>query len=356
MDLKVLTLNSRGWLAKYEEINHLLTTYRVAIFAGQETWWSENNYRARLDRYQIIETKAKEGAGKLGKILGLRRNLGLSLSEYKSCEYFVSGIISGKCESGEEINILGISVYIPCGGQERHEALELVRGFLNGEYARGRNRPIIVLGNFNMPSHSVDIYIKSLSFELERLNNEPAYTWRGSRGKKSNLDHILVHGLSTSEKTTVLMDIDTSDHFPVLATLKCRNILESTGQAKLAVNLLRSKRGLILNDPSWRLPDSLELSEEAQVFIDTVWEVANKHKVVKGLNPKQEWRTPLSKSTIKKINERRLYFKLQGTPEFDESTYQRLWYECKREIRKDRIMKAKKKITQKLSLRSPKSI
>lgn len=328
-DLNICTLNSRGWLNKVEEINHLLVSERIHMFACQETMLDEESFRAKLNRYQIIESKAQVGAGKVGVLLALRRNIGLSLKEYKSTDYYVAGIISGINSSGEKFNLIAASVYIPCTGKEREEAIEEV-------IALGANKkkyPMVLMGDFNMSTKSVDKLVAKFATDFVRLVNRPEYTWIGPRMKRSNLDHILVHGLTTKCRSNVLWDIDISDHFPVKTVLHTKKIL-SESKMKMVARALKRKR--IIDDPLWRDVNTGDLSNEAQIFIDTVWEVANKHHAVTKPSARQDWRTPLSKSTLAKIKLRMDYFRTKGGVEFDEVEYQRLWLDSKREVKLER--------------------
>lgn len=340
-DLRVMTFNSRGWMSKYEEIECLLVENKVDLFACQETWLSKQTTRASLSRYQVIESKAHGGKGKRGVLLALKRNLGFTLSEYRCTDYFVAGTISGSSKTGELIKFMAISVYIPCKGEKRKEALNMLSDLLNSLTRRKEQlTSIILLGDFNMDHSRMDRFVsKKLTAPYTRLRNTPKeVTWRGPRGKQSNLDHILTCGLEATSQARVHFKYDTSDHYPLTASIAIRQPLKQR-KGMISADLIASKRGEIATDPLWRCPSDLSLTEEAQVFIDTVWEVARRHNIVVGETTKQSWRIPLSHRTRRIIDCRRQYFMKQGSSDFDESEYQRLWYDSKKAVKRDRAKK-----------------
>ncbi|OMJ14418.1 hypothetical protein AYI70_g7880 [Smittium culicis] len=75
------------------------------IIALQETFLNKKTYRYRIPGYTTIESKADLTKGGTGLLLAVRNQSGLMISEYKSSQTWLSGIVN--VAELEKKNVLG---------------------------------------------------------------------------------------------------------------------------------------------------------------------------------------------------------------------------------------------------------
>ena len=83
-------------------------------------------------------------------VIGLRRDIGLTLSEYVKNKYVLAGRVVGTDRAGKGIDVLVMSVYIPCGGNSRKTAKKVLRKTICEGRKTHKFTHIIVGGDFNM--------------------------------------------------------------------------------------------------------------------------------------------------------------------------------------------------------------
>lgn len=333
-NFSVLSYNINGLWFKQQEAHLLLGKENPTVVAIQETL-RKTLARSYVPRYQVIECPAKEGAGKRGLLLGVRRDSGFTLSEYEIEDWFIAGRVYGSMIDGTKLNMLIYSVYIPCSGVPgRSEAKKRLSDSLMKAWRKGDFSQIILMGDFNMDPDEVDRFVKSHQVGLNRVQSSEA-TRIGSRGGRSTIDHVISRGMDSTPIMKVMRDIDLSDHLPILVTWKLPKAPEVPVRVSLKTMALLEKKGFFLRNDRWETVGlKKSVDEMAEAFTKTVWEIAKDNDVVREYR-ELKWKTWMSKETLELIRARHEMAALRGTPLFNEMAYDRLWADSQASRKED---------------------
>lgn len=308
-----LTFNINGYWKKKEELFLMVSRTKQTIVALQETLRRAESCRSWIPRYQVIE-RPKRGAGARGILLGVRRGCGLMLSEYEATDWFVSGRVTGKTETGTRIDMVAYSVYIPIV-KDRKEAKERLCESIRKARGKGFDH-IMVMGDLNMDKEQAGRYFSKCGIRRIRMEGDT----RERNGRGSTLDYVGEYGMGKPFYTRILDRVDLSDHFPVLVSW---NLRERTLKDKCRVRFDATKVSTVgdkmKEDARWEGVNG-SLEKMTTGFIETVWEIAEETQV-KTISQEPKWRTWMSKKTLSLIRKRREYFRKRE----DKEEYERLW-------------------------------
>ncbi|OLY81997.1 hypothetical protein AYI68_g3890, partial [Smittium mucronatum] len=125
-----MPFNVRGIKNSGEELGYYLHSARPDILALQETFLNKKLFRYRLPGYTCIEAKTDIAKGGTGLLLAVRNKSGLQISEFKSSQNWISGIIHGKYQNGKVFDMLVTDVHIPSAGIRRSKSKDEIFGHI----------------------------------------------------------------------------------------------------------------------------------------------------------------------------------------------------------------------------------
>lgn len=145
----IMCLNMNGFWNKREDLQTLLLHRRPGIIALCETLnkWKKG---IRLPGYTILEANMTGLDGERGVILGVRSDIGYTLSPLLISPNIVAGNISFTDINGTTTKILVISVYIPVVYSKKKGTITSVAKIIKHELQRSCHTEIIALGDWNM--------------------------------------------------------------------------------------------------------------------------------------------------------------------------------------------------------------
>ena len=126
----------------------------------------------RLPNYTIVQQSRSEVFSSRGLLVGLKRVIGLTLSDYVRNEYVPAGRAVETDRAGKGIDVLIMSLYIPCEGAARRTAKNVLRKIICDGKKTHNFTHLILGGDFNMDAGAVERLVESIDPRLERLKNE----------------------------------------------------------------------------------------------------------------------------------------------------------------------------------------
>ncbi|WUR03787.1 pol polyprotein [Vairimorpha necatrix] len=236
------------------------------------------------------------------------------------------------------IQILAVSVYIPCRGEaNRQVAKQCLTAFLREKASRPTWTRVVIGGDFNMNEGELAVLLSQSKSGIEVLPNPLMKTRWSWTTNWSSIDHIAAKGFRERPFVWPIQHYDISDHFPVYVKIKFEKTFIPERKSIISRAKVKDVRPIFVADEKWNAvtekTDS-NLSTLAKAFIDSVWEVANGCNVTSKPHPK-EWRVYISKETRTLIAKRRNVFKHRKDPDFDRTVYDKLMMRVQKSKKKD---------------------
>jgi exonuclease III len=254
-DIKIACYNARGVMPSCRYIGDLLSRKRVDILCISEHWLFPEML-SFLDSIHIDYTGYGVSCKDLDPIASHRRGKGgVAILFKKSIQHMVTsldidddricGISVSFCK---DIVIKILSVYLPSSNHTNASYSDYIEKLydLHNEYSMSED--CIFMGDFNAPiyqegdNHSLTTRSKLLSkfiddaglmsLNMSKLDSGPMYTFDpiSDHSVTSMIDHILIEQCKSQWVTNcaIIDDLDnTSDHLPIVITLRIRKSLEN---------------------------------------------------------------------------------------------------------------------------------
>lgn len=202
-----LTYNINGLREKLSELEILLEKENPEIIAIQETRMKGNTRPCKIKGYTVIEKKESSSPHSRGLALAIKANTDWRLTEYKSTENFLSGIIETR-----DNMFLVISIYVPNNHKEKTEALKKLGQMVIRETNKNKWKFVLILGDWNGDlSRTMNILS---NHNVNATSGEMATDNTYVRGVKMiDFGLAAINPIILSQK--VLKEWTFSDHFPV---------------------------------------------------------------------------------------------------------------------------------------------
>ena len=349
--LTMMTWNANRIGAKMDYVGLLLQWRRPALIGLQETWrMARPGSKALwLGEYTGIERSADAGiAGCNGLAILVSRSSGLGIVEAPGASsYCLTGRLTGLGPADSERTIFVMSVYVPCAGDARREALrDIVAAVERVGWTDDTSPGIVILGDWNMSPDALQKWARKnlRGAQIAQVPREAKSLVRKGKGI-SRLDHILYLNLRRPQAAWVDDEWDASDHLPIASSWRPQDGLGlprvNPGPC-LRINPRRvgTAGQAIANDNRWLpLADLMDLDEAAESFEATAREVCEANGAMADLATKQVTRAP--KAILQAAKKRRKAFKAvrKEPTEANLTDYDAKKAECKALLRAERRAK-----------------
>lgn len=351
----IATFNLNGLKNKKGELVQFLIDKRVGVAALQETLIGDNEYRIQLPDYNVYQRSRTDDFR------------GQAIAIYKSYTSFEVG--NSKEKHYIHVKVIGliekttwhiISVYLPSGGNHRHNRTERLRDVLQ-LYAKIREKEpkarVVILGDFNMARSDLETKIKSKKSKLSVVKIAGnGLTFHRKSTKWSDLDSIIA---SPEAKVDICpakvyrswgAGENDSDHFPLVATVRAKQtsyIMDGPQRTKFNLDLLKGQGDRIVNSNRWSLlpieeiTTAEELNSTAEQFTKTVNEIGLESGIKQYLPDKMYTLDRRLKKEVRKAGKlRQKWIRLAKNGNVkDAENAHKVWFELKKKIRKALISK-----------------
>ncbi|OMJ23940.1 RNA-directed DNA polymerase from mobile element jockey, partial [Smittium culicis] len=309
--LKVMTFNIRGYVSKREEIDLFLRQYQPTLITLQETNLNAKSNRLRIQGYQTVESKSQLRAGGRGLAIGVRKELGLSISELSQSPHWMATKISGTHSSGEKLSLIVVNLHMPHQTMRRKLVIWGLTNYLRKLRSKKKKTKILLVGDFNKDIKSTVSMLNRIGIGLRRavVSNS-----KGSRMNNATMgrmiDHVAYTGFANNPNyAKVLKSVDLSDHLPVIAEWNIESLKIPLPPKRIDTEKMKKQGTRFISDNRFAVLASLEPNTENLVnsVTTSIWETAEELDALKTM--KAGYRRVLSNETLETIRKRRKVFK-----------------------------------------------
>ena len=264
--LRIGTLNINGVNKKRTELSYLLRQENFSVFGLQETRQRAAHWPLRIGGYKSFVSLGEEVSSTRGLAM-LVKNKYLSEAVGRASPFWLFVRVSG----GDLVSPLIVgTVYVPPRNERRRifQHLPTVLGEIREEHP---DLPIMMMGDFNMELHELQLEMSTWPVALVAMDNEGSKPTRpGDRARQ--VDHFVYRGIFATDQLRVprvLEHWDIADHYPV--ALELRDFRTVAPQARQDVaNRTSRKRILVDRDKQPLVATSNRWSVLATEFEDEV--------------------------------------------------------------------------------------
>ncbi|OMJ14538.1 LINE-1 retrotransposable element ORF2 protein, partial [Smittium culicis] len=309
--LKVMTFNIRGYVSKREEIDLVLRQYQPTLLMLQETNLNAKSNRLRIQGYQTVESKSHLRTGGRGLAIGVRKELGLSISELSQSPHWMATKISGTHSSGEKLSLIVVNLHMPHQTMRRKLVILGLTKYLRKLRSKKKKTKILLVGDFNKDIKSTVSILNRIGIGLRRavVSNS-----KGSRMNNATMgrmiDHVAYTGFSNNPNyAKVLKSVDLSDHLPVIAEWNIENLKIPVHPKRIDTSKVKELRQSFTSNNRFAVLADQELNTENLVngVTKSIYETAEELDALKTIS--FDHRRVLSKETLETIRKRRKAFK-----------------------------------------------
>ncbi|OMJ10114.1 LINE-1 retrotransposable element ORF2 protein, partial [Smittium culicis] len=309
--LKIMTFNIRGYISKREEVDLVLRQYLPTVLALQETNLNAKSNRLRLQGYQTVESKSHLRAGGRGLAIGVRKELGLSVSELRQTPHWMAAAVSGVHKNGEKLELFVINLHLPHKTNRRKLTILELTKYLRKLRSKKRKAKIVVMGDFNKDTNSTISMLNRIGIGLRRaaVNNSKGSRMNGATMGRM-IDHISYTGLAANPNyAKVLRSVDLTDHLPVVAEWNIESLNNPTPPRRIDAAKIKELGNNFTNSNRFLVLANLQSNSDDLVnsVTTSIWKTAEELNAIKSV--KIDSRPVLSKETLITIRKRRNTFK-----------------------------------------------
>ncbi|OMJ27037.1 LINE-1 retrotransposable element ORF2 protein [Smittium culicis] len=279
--------------------------------AFQETNLNAKSNRIRLQGYQTVESKSHLRAGGRGLAIGVRKGLGMSISELLQTPHWMVASVSGVYTNSEKMKVFVVNLHMPHNTSRRKLVIKDITKYLRKLCARKKKAKVLLIGDFNKNTDSTIALLNRIGIGLRRA------VVRNSKGSRLNgakigrmIDHIAYSGFANNPNyAKVLKSVDLSDHLPVVAewnieSLKSPVLAKRINSAKikeLGERFTSCNRFAVLFNQESNTEDLVKS------VTTSIWETSEELSAIK--TEDSSFKSALSKETLNTIKRRRRLFK-----------------------------------------------